>query len=335
MVIDTTDTRSHSGLQILNAVIVIGRSQDRLKVFEEIYRGSNKGKTAEQISEKIGMEVVRVLQEALILSKAKIIGKQKIKGGKLMYIKDPFFSLHKEKIIKLATDQEAKKKFEIKINPSSAIRELPPRKTSTAKRKTTKKIKILFLTANPKDTVSLRLDEELREIEQKIMLAQKKEQFDLVKKGAVQVSDLQLYLNQENPVIVHFSGHGTDEGSIVLEDKMGYPIPVSSIALKKVFETHKDDIRCVVLNACFSLEQAQAINNHIDFVIGMASSIDDDAAIAFSYAFYLAISSKRNVKNSFDQGISEMLLQGYADNKNTPKLLCRNGIDATKVFIYK
>jgi CHAT domain-containing protein len=218
----------------------------------------------------------------------------------------------------------------LKKGPESTTR----KSTKSPQKRTTKSIKILFLTANPKDTVRLQLDEEVREIEHKIMLAQKKDQFLLIKKGAVQVSDLQLYLNQENPVIVHFSGHGTNEGSIVLEDKMGYPVSVPSVALAKVFETHKDNIRCVVLNACFSLDQAKAINQHIDFVIGMSSSIEDEAAIAFSYAFYLALSSKRSIKNSFDQGISEILLLGYNNEENTPKLLCRNNIDASKVFLF-
>jgi hypothetical protein len=193
-------------------------------------------------------------------------------------------------------------------------------------------IKILFLSANPKETVSLRLDEEIREIEQKIMLAQKKDQLLLVKKGAVRTSDLQLYLNQERPSIVHFSGHGTNEGQIVLEDSLGNPIVVPPNALARVFKVLKDNIRCVVLNACFSYEQALAISKYIDCVIGMSSSISDEAAIAFSAAFYLGLASERSIKNAFDQGITEIMLYGIPE-ENIPKLISRKNINPSKIFV--
>ncbi len=195
-------------------------------------------------------------------------------------------------------------------------------------------IKILFLAANPKDTVNLRLDEEVREIEHRIMLAQKKEEFVLVKKGAVRVGDLQLYLNQERPTIVHFSGHGTNDGKIVLEDNMGISIAIPPTALARVFLTLKDNVNCVVLNACFSFEQAQAINQSVNCVIGMSSSISDEAAIAFSSAFYLALASGRSIQNAFDQGINELMLLGIRE-ENIPQLLIKDKIDASKIVLVR
>lgn len=332
MAIDTTDVRSNADKQIKHAVDTIGRSEIRRKVFEEIYRGKSSGKTAEQIATAIGINVVRVLQEALILSSAQIIRKKKA-NGRLVYLKDEFFSLHKKRILRRVA------KVEAKISPDSEIEiklsSTPKMKTRRSPAKKSKIIKILFLAANPKSTVSLRLDEEVREIEHKIMLAQKKDQLILIKKGAVRASDLQLYLNQERPTIVHFSGHGTDEGKIVLEDKMGNPVTVPSEGLARLFETIKDNVRCIVLNACFSLEQASAINKHVDFVIGMSSSIKDEAAIAFSSAFYLGLSSERSIRNAFDQGITELLLLGFSEEENTPKLLCRDSVDPSHVFLLK
>lgn len=192
--------------------------------------------------------------------------------------------------------------------------------------------KILFLAANPKNTVRLRLEEEHREIEHKILLAQKRDQFVLVNKGAVRIGDLQFYLNQERPDIVHFSSHGTEEGEIILEDNRGNARPVPPKALERVFSVLKDNIRCVILNACFSLEQACAISQHIDCVIGMSSSISDKAAIAFSAAFYLAIASERSVKNAFDQGINELMLWRIPE-EHIPQLLVRDSVDPSKIFL--
>jgi hypothetical protein len=210
------------------------------------------------------------------------------------------------------------------VNISSDIRNANPKIGGV--------VRILFLAANPKDTDSLRLQEEIREIENRIALAQKKHLFELIKEGAVRVDDLQFYLSQESPDIVHFCGHGTEEGQIILEDKNGEAVAVPPKALTRVFKVLKGNIRCVILNACFSYPQAYAISKEIDCVIGMSSSIRDDAAIAFSSAFYLAIASGASVKSSFDQGITQIMLLGIPQ-ENIPQLICRKGINPSKIFI--
>ena len=156
--------------------------------------------------------------------------------------------------------------------------------------------------------------------------------FKLIKEGAVRVDYLQFYLSQENPDIVHFCGHGTEEGQIILEDKNGEAVAVPPKALTRVFKVLKGNIRCVILNACFSYPQACAISKEIDCVIGMSSSIRDDAAIAFSSSFYLAIASGASIKSSFDQGINQIMLLGIPQ-ENIPQLICRKGINSSKIFI--
>jgi len=328
MTLDSTDAR------IKHAVEVIGRSEDRRKVFEEIYFGKSKGKTAKEIAFEVGIGEKRVNEVALVLSRAKIIEKKRV-NHRLVYIKDEFFYTHKARILRLVTDEAAREKFLDIVKTDANISKAPIviNRTQKSTKKKLRNIKILFLTANPRNSTRLRLDEEAKEIENRIALAQKKDEFLLIKKGAVRTSDLQLYLNQEKPVIVHFSGHGSEEKRIVLEDNLGNAVEVSTEALERVFQALKDNIRCVVLNACFSLEQAKAINQNIDFVIGMSDSINDSAAIVFSYAFYLALASGRSIKNSFDQGLAEILLAGQTGEDKKVNLLCRDNLDATKAFV--
>ncbi|MCW3995012.1 MAG: CHAT domain-containing protein [Candidatus Bathyarchaeota archaeon] len=337
MPLDTTDVRSNSDRQILHAAEPLSKSVTRRKVFTEIYRGKTKGRTAEEIALQTGLDSVRVLQEALVLFQGNIVNRTKT-NGLLVYSKDDFINLNKDKILRLAVNDAARARFKATLYPTFTekvpivMAQKPKMRTFLHPRKN--RLKILFITANPKNTVVLRLEEEVREIDHRIMLAQKKDEFDLVKKGAVRVSDLQLYLNQEKPTIVHFSGHGTDDGQIVLEDNNGIGITITPEALARVFKTLKDNIRCVVLNACFSLLQAQAINQYIDCVIGMSSSISDHAAIAFSSAFYLGLASERSVKNAFDQGINELMLLQIPE-EDIPKLLIRDKIDASKLVLCK
>ena len=69
-------------------------------------------------------------------------------------------------------------------------------------------IKILFLAANPKDTNSLRLGEEVREIKERLRLAELRDEFVVEQEWAVRVTDLQGHLLHHQPHIVHFSGTG-------------------------------------------------------------------------------------------------------------------------------
>jgi len=186
-----------------------------------------------------------------------------------------------------------------------------------------KSIKILFLAANPQDTDRLRLDEEIRDIKQALRQAEFRDKFDLEQEWAVRVGDLQAHLLHHQPDIVHFSGHGSEASEIILEDKTGESQTVPTRALEQLFAVLKDNIRCVVLNACYSKKQAQAIAKHIDCVIGMSKAIGDEAAINFAVAFYQALGFGRNVQTAFDLGCVQIDMQSL-NEQDTPKLLAIN-----------
>ncbi|MGK3966798.1 CHAT domain-containing protein [Sorangium sp. So ce118] len=194
-------------------------------------------------------------------------------------------------------------------------------------------VKILFLSANPVGTTPLRLDEEAREIETKLRMADRRN-VELITKWAVRPDDLLQHLNQHKPHVVHFSGHGSPAEELILLDKEGHPKPVSKKALMMLFRTLKDNIRVVVLNACFSRPQAEAIVEEIDCAVGMNRAIRDDAAIGFAASFYRAIGFGRSVQEAFDQGRTALLLEGIPE-EHTPELMSRPGIEARSIILAK
>ena len=159
---------------------------------------------------------------------------------------------------------------------------------------------ILFLAANPKDTAPLRLDEEVRRIDEGLRRSRQRENFKLVSKWAVQIPDLRRALLDEEPNFVHFSGHGSKLGRIYLEDKVGMGQEVKPEALGNFFKLFSDHVSCVVLNACYAEIQADEIVKHIPFVVGMNTAVPDQAAIEFSEAFYDAIGSGKDVEFAFN-----------------------------------
>lgn len=132
---------------------------------------------------------------------------------------------------------------------------------------------------------------------------------------------------------MHFSGHGSGKGEIILVDDQGRSKSVRPAALKALFSTLKDNIRLVILNACYSRIQAEAITQVIDCAIGMNEEIGDKAAIIFSASFYRAMGFGRSVKEAFDQGVVALMLEGIPE-ENKPQLLTREGVDPEKVFFY-
>src|SRR5438309_93131 len=147
---------------------------------------------------------------------------------------------------------------------------------------------ILIFAASPLDQPRLSLDREVREIQNGLRHSRK--HFDLKQQWATRPKDLRRSLLDHKPRYVHFCGHGAGRDGIVLEGQL-----VDAVALAELFRLFSASIKCVVLNACYSTLQAQAIAEHIDYVIGMKKAIGDAAAIEFASAFYDSLGAGESV----------------------------------------
>ena len=194
-------------------------------------------------------------------------------------------------------------------------------------------IKVLFLVANPMGTAKLALDEEIRAIDAKIRGAQHRDRLNLVSHWAVRLDDLSGLLMRQKPHIVHFSGHGAASGAIVLVGSDGTPKPVPPEALAGLFGVLKDEVRVVVLNACYSEAQAKAIVKEIDCAIGMSAPIGDEHAIAFASEFYQALGYGKSVQDAYDLGAVRLIGEGVADAKRLVKLHKRKGANPSEIVL--
>lgn len=166
--------------------------------------------------------------------------------------------------------------------------------------------KVLFCAADPTDESRLRLPLEFREINEQLILAKQRENFRLVlPQLAVRAKDISRALLDEQPHIIHFSGHGTPDGELCFENESGKTQRVRPEVLSTLFELFADKVVCVILNACYAETQAKAIAKHIDYVIGMKKEIDDRAAIAFSVGFYQALGAGRTIEEAFKLGCAQ------------------------------
>ena len=189
---------------------------------------------------------------------------------------------------------------------------------------------ILVLAANPADTVRLAFDREMQAIEESVRGSRFKDSIVLVKQLAVGFEDLQWALLEYQPDIVHFSGHGSAEG-VMLVNSAGQSHVMQPELLAAVLCAVRDNVRLAVFNACYSQRQAEAITTHIDCAMGMGPANDDEAAIKFSSAFYRAIGFGRSVQTAFDLG--KATYQSVADASG-PTMSVRDGVTASKIYFF-
>jgi hypothetical protein len=184
---------------------------------------------------------------------------------------------------------------------------------------------ILFLAANPSDTTRLALDREVREIQQRLRSAKLRDAFRIQQEWAVRASDLQDCLLRHRPTLIHFSGHGSSSGQLVLEGDTGNATAVSIAALANLFRILRRNIRCVLLNACFSNAQARAIAEYVDCVVGMTTAVGDSSAITFAGAFYQALGYGEDVQTAFELGCNQIDLTGLGQ-ADVPRLILRDSV---------
>lgn len=205
------------------------------------------------------------------------------------------------------------------------------------------KINILFIASNPDiefidddgnsvQQQKLKLEKEAREIHESIQKSLKRDFISFETRWATRVTDLLQFINEVNPTILHFSGHGTSDGKLVFQDNNDKPKLLSMEALVELINASSDNLRLVVLNNCFSSIISEKIVDNIEASIGMNSSIGDQAAIVFASQLYSSIGFGLSLEKAFQQAIVSLKLYEIPEDQ-TPQLYVSEGIEAKNIYL--
>jgi hypothetical protein len=189
--------------------------------------------------------------------------------------------------------------------------------------------RILFLSANPWTTSRIRVDEEAREIFEKLQEGPHRNKFELYKHEAIRPIDLQRLLMMYKPHIVHVSGHGSKTKRLILGGAPGRGKEVNDEGLVEMFGLYRNHLRLVILNACFTKDQARSLSEVIDYAIGTGRGIGDKGSVAFAGAFYRALGFGKSIKKAFDSAKAELALTKVPRTKGI-ELFVRNGISQAR-----
>ena len=214
---------------------------------------------------------------------------------------------------------------------------------------------ILFLAASPNSTSRLAFDEECAAIERELRMTEGRDEFDFRSKWAVTADEVMRHFNELRPTVIHFSGHGcagvtrqsgsmfqhvrlgdsaAPDNGLYLQDDHGNPQLVTARALTMMVKTAAASARVVVLNACYSVSQANALRTVVDCVVGMAGAIHDDAARSFSVGFYRALGNRQSIGNAVEQAIATLAAKRLPD-EHQPRCRTRKGINPKQMFLHE
>ncbi len=171
-------------------------------------------------------------------------------------------------------------------------------------------MKVLFLAASPVDQSPLRLGKEANDLKEQLALVKDRSvEVEVVQQWATRTNQIQMAILNEKPDIIHFSGHG-DVGSLIFENELGQTVPVSAEAIAELISLFPR-VKCLLLNACYSESIARTVDPHVKAVIGCDASIDDEAAIVFSRAFYRALAHGASFDEAYKFAKNDVRLNGH------------------------
>lgn len=210
--------------------------------------------------------------------------------------------------------------------PNGTVEPRPRRQRTPVRRGP---VKILFISANTRDSEPLDLSEEFRSIAKAIRAAPYHDSFQLIPELAARRSDLHDALLEHRPDVVHFACHGSAQAAILLRGDGPHSEPVSAESLQSLFGVLHDNLVLVVFNACFAHTQAAAIRKSAGLAIGMQAPVADRAAIRFASALYSALAHGRSVHEAFEIGKSAM----DPPQNRVPTLFARPGLEPRTVAL--
>jgi hypothetical protein len=174
---------------------------------------------------------------------------------------------------------------------------------------------ILLLAAGPRDLERLYVEEEIRAIALALEQAPLRNSISLKHQLATRPEDLPQRLLSAKPRYVHFSGHG----EFCLQDSFGHAHPIGGDVLAKLFDALPERVECVVLSACYSGKQIEAIAQYVPYVIGMREAVTDQFVTAFSMGFYQAVGSGCGPRDAFKLACAQLRVHAPR-NRHAPTI---------------
>ena len=194
------------------------------------------------------------------------------------------------------------------------------------------KKKILMLLTEHEEEETLRRRKEIKAVREAKDRARSGSQFDLDSRPDIGAAKFSQEMSKIEPFIIDISGHENGIENLVLgESTRGNTLtePEKLQIISELFRVCSESVKsleCIILNGCYSMDQAQEIVQHVEFVIGINHALSETESIGFLEEFYYQIFSERNIKSAHEFGCSLLKRQVSNDIHHLlPELLTKKG----------
>lgn len=176
-----------------------------------------------------------------------------------------------------------------------------------------KKWKILFICSNPNSTSKIDFDKETKEIRQ--MLRKFKDDFEITEVYNATNAILLKEIITEKPDILHISCHAIgnrpigsrsigrpieeQEGIILTNENNDIDLIPFDIIANQI-RLFKDNMKCVVINACYTEPLALLVSTFIPYTIGHRTALGNDSVIDFARYFYEGLAFNKNIEEAYN-----------------------------------
>lgn len=180
---------------------------------------------------------------------------------------------------------------------------------------------------------NLNLPEEARSIHHVLRLSEHRDHIRLETRWAARAGDLSQALIDTHPTVVHISGHGTPDGALVFQGDDGQPRLIAADALGGLIAALGEQVRVVLLNACYSEQAASATAPFVEAAIGMDVALEDEAARRFAEGLYRGIGAGESLAHAFAAALFEYDAELSGRSGSRPVLFAAQGVDPAEVLL--
>jgi hypothetical protein len=318
----------------------LGANKIRRKLFDTIYGRVSKPRSRKQLIVDAGLKPgdgQQAQNQLDILARYGLIHHEKNEGvvkdrSKILYSKDDKVRAHRKTIAKYA-DKPALAKS-VPTKRSSVVKVINVKAVTRGVLRRKKRLDVLYLTANPNAARPLRVDAEMSQVQEAVRGSKLRDNIALHYRPAASLKSIMDGLNDHEPGIVHFSGHGYSGGIAVDNAKVKRPSRkvITFELLAKAIAAVDTPPQVIVLNSCHSAGAKKAFLPPAKAVIAMGDSISDLAATAFAAQFYAAVAAGQSIKAAFSQGVVAIEAVSLTEAK-TPQLIIVNGVKANSIVL--
>ena len=156
-----------------------------------------------------------------------------------------------------------------------------------------------MFTANAVDPQRhLLLEEELRVIKDALKRSRLRDHYALSMSPAASFSEVIHDLDDRQPTIAHFSGHGDRSGNIILKGAAPHPDKEHHVApehMAELLDTLPHPPTLVTFALCHSTALAKAASEHAQYAIGFDGPLEDASVPLFSATLYERLASNAEI----------------------------------------